>query len=199
MKMTVILLACLVVGIALFAGNIMSRVEQPKYQVVQSFGPFEIRDYDPLILAEVDVSGERKEAIQNGFRMLADYIFGNNASKENPKEPEKIAMTAPVMQEKQGSEWKIRFVMPAEYQLQNLPTPKSGKVRLIPIPSERFAAIRFSGSPSDETIRKKTEELQQFIHEKQLTPIGNPILSFYNPPWTLPFLRRNEVMIQILR
>lgn len=183
----------------------MSNVEQPDYKLVTSKGNIEIRDYAPMVLAEVEVSGERKQAISEGFKVLADYIFGNNTSNKKMEKTapvtnelnEKMAMTAPVIQEQHIGKSKVRFVMPKKYSLETLPKPNSKDVVLISLPARRFAVIRFSGLGDDENIKQHTYELQAYILAETLKPIGEPILAFYNPPWTLPFLRRNEVMIQI--
>lgn len=183
----------------------MSIVEQPEYTVVKSKETIEVRDYPPMILAEVEVSGKRKQAISEGFKILADYIFGNNTSnlKMEMTTPvtnelsEKMAMTAPVMQEQHMDKWKVRFVMPKKYSFETLPKPNSKHVNLIPLPARRFAVIRFSGLADDENIQQHTKQLQAYILAEKLTPIGETVLAFYNPPWTLPFLRRNEVMIEI--
>lgn len=203
-----ILILVVLVGLiilAALAGNIMSNVEHPDYKLVTSKGDIEVRDYSPMILAEVVVSGERKQAISEGFKILADYIFGNNTSNKKMEmtapvtnEPsEKMAMTAPVMQEQSTDQWIVRFVMPKKYSFESLPKPNSKDVILIPLPARRFAVIRFSGLANDENIKQHTKELESYILTEKLQPIGEAILAFYNPPWTLPFLRRNEVMIEI--
>lgn len=158
-----------------------------------------------MILAQVEVSGERKQAISKGFKILADYIFGNNTSNNKMEMTapvtnelsEKMAMTAPVLQEQDMDKWKVRFVMPKKYSPETVPKPNSKDVILIPLPARRFAVIRFSGLPDDETIKQHTDELKAYILAETLKPIGEPILAFYNPSWTLPFLRCNEVMIEI--
>lgn len=198
MKKFIPLFIVLVILTAL-SGNIMSYVEQPDYTVVASKDNFEIRDYSPMIIAEVEVPGDRKEAIQKGFRILADYIFGNNTVDIKGDLPEKLAMTAPVMQEKDSDQWKVRFVMPKKYTLENLPKPKSNEVRLIPVPARRFAAIRFSGLADQENINQAVHSLENYIKENNLNTHGEFIYAFYNPPWTIPFLRRNEVMIEITK
>lgn len=183
----------------------MSIVEQPDYELITSKENIEIRDYPPMILAEVEVSGERKEAISAGFKILADYIFGNNTSNKKMEMTapvtnelnEKIAMTAPVLQEKRMDKWKVRFVMPKKYSLETLPKPNSKDVSLIALPARRFAVIRFSGLADNESIKLHTDELEAYIIAGKLKPIGGTVLAFYNPPWTLPFLRRNEVMIEL--
>ncbi|PJD95829.1 MAG: heme-binding protein [Parachlamydia sp.] len=191
--------------LAALAGTIMSNVEQPDYKLVRSNGDIEIRDYAPMILAEVQVSGERKQAIREGFKILADYIFGNNTSNKKMEMTapvtnelsEKMAMTAPVTQQQHSGTWQVRFVMPKKYTLESLPKPNSKAVVLISLPSRRFAVIRFSGLADDENIMQHTKALEGYILAEALKPIGEPILAFYNPPWTLPFLRHNEVMIEI--
>lgn len=202
-----ILIAVLVgiIILAALAGNIMSNVEQPDYKVVTSEKNIEIRDYPPMTLAEVEVSGERKQAISEGFRILADYIFGNNTSNKKMEMTapvthqlsEKMAMTAPVLQELHMDKWKVRFVMPKKYTFETLPKPNSKDVILIPLPARRFAVIRFSGLADNESIKLHTDELEAYIVAEKLNPIGGTVLAFYNPPWTIPFLRRNEVMIQV--
>ncbi|MDP1880070.1 MAG: heme-binding protein [Parachlamydiaceae bacterium] len=183
----------------------MSNVEQPDYTLVTSEKNIEIRDYPPMILAEVEVVGERKQAISEGFKILVDYIFGNNTSKKkmDMKAPvtnelsEKIAMTAPVIQEQYMDNWKVRFVMPKKYSLETLPKPNSKDVILISMPPRRFAVIRFSGLVDDDNIKQNREDLEAYIKAEKLSSIGGTVYAFYNPPWTLPFLRRNEVMIEI--
>lgn len=204
MKMLIVILVGIII-LAALAGSIMSHVEQPNYKLIRSEGNIEIRDYSPMILAEVEVSGERKQAIREGFKILADYIFGNNTSKIKMEMTapvtneisEKMAMTAPVLQEQHMNKWKVRFVMPKKYSLDSLPKPNSKDVMLIPLPARRFAVIRFSGLADNESIKLHTDKLKAYIVAEKLNQIGEAALAFYNPPWTLPFLRRNEVMIEI--
>jgi len=191
---------------AVLWGPIVSKVEQPKYQVVESSGNLEIRDYAPMIVAEAEVAGERRDAISKGFRIIADYIFGNNtAGHQVPMTApvtqhgsEKIAMTAPVTQQGDGSTWRVRFVMPSSYTMDTLPKPNNPAVKLKEIGAKRFAVIRFSGMAAEDSLRRHIRELNNFISAKNLTPRSAPTYAFYNPPWTLPFLRRNEVMVEVL-
>ena len=183
----------------------MSNVEQAKYTVTETHDNIEIRDYAPMIVAEVEVLGEREASIQQGFRMIADYIFGNNISSQKvamtapviQQPSEKIAMTTAVTQQRDGNHWNIRFVMPANYTLDTLPKPRNDSVKLKEIDKKRFAAIRFSGRAGKESLKKNTEKLEQFLKEHQLEITSTPHYAFFNPPWTLPFLRRNEIMIEI--
>jgi hypothetical protein len=187
------------------SGTIMSHVEQPAYTVVRSFGDVEVRDYPPMVIAEVEVAGERRVAINAGFRLLADYIFGDNSPAQKiamtapvtQQAGEKIAMTAPVSQQQAGGAWKVRFVMPSSYTLEALPKPNNPSVKLVPLPAERFAAIRFSGLAGDDAIARFKQRLFDRLAEQGLTPQREAIMAFYNPPWTLPFLRRNEILVKL--
>lgn len=106
-------------------------------------------------------------------------------------------MTAPVSQQSDGDNWKVHFVMPSSYNMETLPTPNNPLVKLKEIEAKRFVAIRFSGIAGEENLKKNTEELQNFITDNGLESQSLPTYAFFNPPWTLPFLRRNEVMIEI--
>ena len=172
-------------------GPIISHVEQPSYNIVETSGNIEIRDYAPTIVAETHISGLREVAINQGFRLIADYIFGNNAPAH------KVAMTAPVTQQQSDNVWTVRFTMPSGYTLSSLPVPNSKEVTLKEIGRKRMAVIRFSGMWNTAHLKKYEEELTGFIHQKGLKPASSATYAFYNPPWTLPFLRRNEVMIEI--
>ena len=149
------------------SGTIMSLVEQPAYTVARSFEDVEIRDYPPMVVAEVEVTGERKAAINAGFRQIADYIFGNNSPAQKipmtapvtQQAGEKIAMTAPVTQQSAGGSWKVRFIMPSSYTMDVLPRPNNPSVKLVSLPAERFAAIRFSGLAGDEAIARFKQRL----------------------------------------
>lgn len=194
-----------IIILSTIVGNIMSHVEQPEYTQVTMDGNIEIRDYPPIILAEVEICGQRKQAISEGFRILADYIFGNNTSTKKMdmtvpqpiEEGEKMAMTAPVLQQQHMDKWKVKFVMPKKYSLESLPRPNSKDIILIQMPATRFVVIRFAGVADDESIKLHTAQLEAYILAKKMKPIGQPIFGFYNRPSTLPFLRRNEVMIEI--
>jgi hypothetical protein len=192
-------------------------LEEPKYTVIESAPPFELRQYAPMIVAEVTVEGDMSDAGSKGFRFIAGYIFGKNQSKatiaDDSKasekiamtvpvtiEPtsEKIAMTAPVTMENQNSgpnQWRMFFVMPSQYTLATLPTPLSPEVKLKEIPAQRKAVITFTGFNSEEKTQEKTQELRAWMKSKNLSPLGEPQLARYNPPWSIPFLRRNEVML----
>ena len=203
-KIIILVVATILVG-ALATGPIMSKVETPSYKVIQSKDKIEIREFDPMVIAEVQVVGRRKDAISDGFKLLADYIFGNNISRENVKTAatiqrpasEKIAMTAPVQQQLANNSWLVSFVMPSEYNLEDLPKPKNIEVKLKNVPVKRFVTIQFSGTSSDENLAKHKNLLVEFIETNSISVTGTPKYAFYNPPWTLPLMRRNEVMFEI--
>lgn len=197
-----ILMLLVVAGAAV--GPIMSRVEQPDYTLETSDGSIEVRSYGPMIAAEAVVEGERKAAISDGFRLIAAYIFG--ANKPNAKiamtapvqqQKQTIAMTAPVMQQGARNAWTVRFIMPKSWTMETLPTPTDTRVSLKPISARRFIAITFSGIATNEAIEKRTVELRRYAFGRKLVTTGEPLLAFYNPPWTLPFFRRNEVMLEL--
>ena len=200
---TSIIALILVVGV--LAGPVMSNVEKPDYKVIQSEQNIEIRQYEPMIIAEVEVDGKREDAIRDGFRLIADYIFGNNTVEQNismtapvqQKENQKIAMTSPVQQQLAGKSWQISFVMPSKYNMDSLPVPNNNRVRLKEILTKKFVVIEFSGTNSNENVIEHENQLMNFIEANQINIIGSPKYAFYNAPWTLPFLRRNEVMIEI--
>lgn len=193
--------------LSLFAGIAMA-IEEPEYAIIEQSKPFELRAYKPKIVAEVQVTGSMDEASGKGFKLLANYIFGNNTARTggNEKiamtapvgmepESEKISMTAPVSMEQSGGQWRVSFVMPSQYTMETLPRPNNQAVTLREIPETNYAVIRFSGLAGEDKIARKTAELIAWMEKKGLKPTGQPELARYNPPWTLPFLRRNEVMV----
>ncbi len=201
---TSIIALILIVG-GLLAGPVMSNVEKPDYKVIQTERNIEIRQYEPMIIAEVEVDGKREDAIREGFRLIADYIFGNNTVQRDiamtapvqQQESQKIAMTAPVQQQSTGRSWQISFVMPSKYSMETLPEPKNDRVRLKEIMTKKFVVIKFSGTNSNENVTEHENQLMNYIESNQIKIIDSPKYAFYNAPWTLPFMRRNEVMIEI--
>ena len=194
------------VVVGLLVGPIMSNVEKPDYEVVVTEDNIEVRRYQSMIVAEVEVEGERDGAAGEGFRLLADYIFGNNKVKQSismtapvqQQESKKIAMTAPVLQQKSVSKsWSISFVMPSEYSMESLPKPNDDRITLKTIPARRVVAIRFSGTSSNENIAEHEKKLIRYIEANNIKVAGPPRYAFYNPPWTLPLMRRNEVMFEV--
>ena len=199
----------LLVFIALTLTGAVMATEEPKYAVLEKESPFEIRSYAPMIIAEVQVEGDLDEASSQGFRLIAAYIFGQNQVSEKiamtaPVTVEdqsvknaKIAMTAPVGIESKAGKWTVSFVMPAEYSMETIPKPINPQVQLRQIPALKKGVISFSGFYNSQKVAEKTLELEQWMKSRDLQGLGSPNFARYNPPWTLPFMRRNEVMITL--
>ena len=187
----------------LWIGNVMAIVE-PKFEVLLTDGSFEIRQYAPYLTAETLVMGDMDEASGKGFRLIADYIFGNNQAI-NSATSEKISMTAPVTIEPQmnagsmetSKQWLVKFIMPSQYTLATIPKPKNSAVNLREVPSKRYAVLKYSGFNFQSKVQSKTQEAIEWVAKRNLQATGQPQLSRYDPPWTLPMLRRNEIMIEI--
>jgi hypothetical protein len=173
--------------------------------VLESPAGLEIRRYGPRIAAETTVTGQGERARNAGFRRLAGYIFGGNTARTSiamtapvAQASEKIAMTAPVGQTPDGAgAWRIQFIMPSQYSLDTLPTPKDPSVRLVAIEPETFAVLRFSGSTRDEAVSSRKAELLRRLAGSGWRPEGEPEAWFYDPPWRLPSQRRNEVAVRV--
>lgn len=183
--------------------------EEPKYSVLEKEVPFELRSYEPMILAEVQVEGDLDEASSQGFRLIAAYIFGQNQTSqkmamtapvtidEQAVKSEKIAMTAPVGIESNAGKWTVSFVMPSQYTTDTLPKPLNPAVQLRQIPAMKRAVITFSGFYNPQKVAEKILELESWMKTRNLQATGKPHFARYNPPWTLPFMRRNEVMMNV--
>jgi hypothetical protein len=191
-----------------FTGVVMA-TEEPQFSVLEKTPPFELRSYAPMILAEVKVEGDLEEASGQGFRLIAAYIFGQNQVSEKiamttpvaiegqaPKSA-KIAMTTPVSIESNAGQWIVSFVMPAEYTMESLPKPLNSKVQLRQIPAVKRAVISFTGFYNANKVAERTMELEEWMRTKNLPAASAPKFARYNPPWTLPFMRRNEIMIDV--
>lgn len=203
-------LTTLILASLLFVGTAMA-IEEPDFTLIKKDKPFELRAYAPMIVAEVEVSGGMKEASNRGFRLIADFIFGNNTASDGDSskismtapvtmeaQSEKISMTAPVTMEQnnEADSWRVHFVMPSEYSMETLPKPNNSRVNIREVAPQDYAVIRFSGFTGDKKVAKKTQELLDWMQQMNLTPIGTPELARYNPPITPPFFRRNEVMVR---
>ena len=198
---TLFVSACSVVGIR--AGT-----EEPHYDVVERVGDAELRAYAPRLAAETVVSGSAEAARGEGFRRLAGYIFGGNAggsriamtapvAQADAGAGQRIEMTAPVAQAPAGAGWSIRFYLPAD--LAEPPAPRDARVHIVTIPGETVAVLRFSGVASDGAIAAQRARLLELLSPSAWAPSGLPVTWFYDPPWTLPPFRRNEVAVPVVR
>jgi len=183
--------------------------EQPAYTVLERAGEVEIRRYESRLAAEAVVAGGAMDARNEGFRKVAGYIFGDNAGKASiamtapvvqSAAPQKIAMTAPVVQaEAPGGDWRIQFIMPSKYTADSLPTPNDADVKIVTLPPQTYAVARFTGSRSGAAVDRRQAQLSRQVQGTGWRVAGEPTAWFYDPPWTIPFLRRNEVAMPVER
>jgi hypothetical protein len=183
--------------------------EEPKFKIILKDDKIEIREYAPKIIAQVKVFGDFDDASSKGFKILADYIFGNNKSKDGnskiemtaPVEmeslPQKINMTKPLLTEGNDNTWIVSFIMPNEFTLATLPKPNNKSIKILSLPIQKYAVIVFSGLVRESSYLEKEKLLNQFIEKEKLKTFGEIKIARYNPPWTLPFFRRNELMIKV--
>ncbi|MCE2988253.1 MAG: heme-binding protein [Phenylobacterium sp.] len=200
------ILITLLAGVGQLVG-IRAGTEQPPYEVVGRVGDAEIRRYAPQIAAEAVVEGPVETARNEGFRRVAGYIFGDNTAKasvamtapvvqgrEAAGGSQSIAMTSPVVQQPAGGEsWSIQFIMPSKYTMATLPQPNDPRVRLVEIPARTFAVVRFSGLGKADAVAQHEKALDAALAGSSWRAVGEPVTWYYDPPWTVPFLRRNEV------
>jgi hypothetical protein len=170
-------------------------VEEPKYRVVLNEPPFEHRAYEGFVVAETVLTGDFDSASRDGFRRVAGFIFGDNAAQSGGSR--KLAMTAPVTVEPQKDGWRLHFVMPSTETLSTLPLPKNPAVRLRAMDPHQMAVVRFSGWTTQSAIEEQTKKLEQWMATKKLAPAGPPQVARYNDPFTMPWRRRNEIMIPL--
>ncbi|NJN56760.1 MAG: heme-binding protein [Leptolyngbyaceae cyanobacterium SL_5_9] len=187
-------------------GGFMGQYEQPKYSVLQSSSNIEIRQYEPKLVAETVVSGERRQAADSAFAILGEYIFGQNTSATaiamtapvtQSQQSEKIAMTVPVTQTGNQTAWVVQFAMPSKYTTATLPRPKNPRITIKQVPGAKVAAIRFSGFAEPNQLRENEAKLRSYLSQQGIEPKGEATYAFYDGPFTLPMFRRNEVMLEL--
>ncbi|MGL5088483.1 MAG: SOUL family heme-binding protein [Cetobacterium sp.] len=179
--------------------------EEASYTVISAQKNIEIRQLEPSIIAEVSIFGDYNAATNIGFKKLAKYIFGENNTKDKiamtapvvQEKNEKIAMTSPVIQEKQGDNWIMQFSMPKKYTIETLPIPIDSDILIKQIPEKKVAVLIYSGLLTESKINLKTAELQTWLSQNNYKEISSPRSSGYDPPWTIPFFRKNEITIDI--
>ena len=192
----------------IFVGKTAMAIEEAEYTVIEKEEDFELRQYEPFIVAETFVEGEFSDVGNVGFRRLYGYISGNNRKKASismtapvtqEASAEKISMTAPVTQEKEGGKWRITFMMPSQYTMETLPEPLDPTVKLKQETGRLVAALRYSGTWGRKRYEEREARLFDWIKRRGFTPSGDPIFARYNPPFMPWFLRRNEVLIPVER
>lgn len=187
--------------------GIRNGTEEPRFSLVGQVGPVEIRRYEPRVAAETTVRGSEMVARSTGFRRLAGYIFGGNVGGSSiamtapvaQTGGDRIAMTAPVAQT-QGSDgsWTITFYLPAAITMASAPEPNDPDVKIVAVPAQTMAVLRYSGLPSTTAVADQQIALLTALRGSQWKPTGEPLAWFYDPPWTLPPLRRNEAAVPVV-
>lgn len=222
MNIILIMIGVVLVGWFLYSWLPVRNIEEPKYTVVSEASSYEIREYASYIVAETTVSGaeNRDEAARKGFPIIAGYIFGDNTKKDKmamtvpvnteestsekiamtaPVNTEKIAMTVPVNTEKvqESNTYKISFVMPSKYTLETLPEPNDKRIELREVPAHKVAVRRFSWTTSESAFKKHEAELLEALRHDGVETVGAVNVARYNTPWTIPFMLRSEVQVEV--
>lgn len=222
MNIILIITGVVLVGWFLYSWLPVRNIEEPKYTLLSATGDYEIREYASYIIAETTISGaeNRDEAARKGFPIIAGYIFGDNTKKDRiamtvpvnteedtsekiamtaPVNTEKIAMTVPVnTQEEAGSgAYKISFVMPSKYTLETLPEPNDKRVELREVPARKVAVRTFSWTTTESAFKKHEAELLEALRRDGVETVGAVNVARYNTPWTIPFMLRSEVQIEV--
>jgi hypothetical protein len=200
-------------------------VPEPRHKIVSQGNGYEIREYEGYVVAEVVMPGAWRDALSGGFRVLFDYIQGYNEVREKvgmtapvlSGRPEKIAMTAPVLQEavrppaerngrrerpsvpSKSEEYAIAFIAPAEFTVETMPVPKDPRIRIRAVLPHKTAVLRYGGWTNAEKIGEKTRGLQAMLARDGWKPVSEFRSAQYNPPWTPPPFRRNEIIVEIVR
>lgn len=201
MKLLSLLLVMLLTGVRAMA------IEEAPYTVLKKSGIFEVRDYEAHILAETLVDGTLEEAGNKAFRRLFDYISGANQSRDSiamrapvsqASTGAKVAMTAPVGQQRSSGKWAVSFMMPSSSSMETLPLPNDPTIMLRKVSARRLAAVRYSGTWSEKNYLAYKDRLEVWIRENGFEVDGEPVWARYNSPFTLWFLRRNEILIPVV-
>lgn len=198
----IVILLCTWLGATYwFSGNI----ESPNYDVLLKNKHFELRRYDPFIVAEVSVEGDYRSSINQGFRILAGYIFGGNSASQSIKmtapvtesSSEKIKMTAPVTETTDEQFHLINFTMPRKYTLETLPFPQDKSITFRPIPTRNIVASSFTWYATPKRVKAKKESLTKRVKEEGFKIIGEPTYAGFTAPFSFPLLMKHEIWIEI--
>lgn len=192
MKTTLIITSIIIV---LFLATqiyfVMAKTETQSYQVIKTEKDFEIRKYASATMATVSMDAKSyKELSSTGFRKLASFIFGANKDQKN------IAMTSPVHMDINDSESSMSFIMPSEYNRENLPKPDNSEIKIETTTEEYVAAIQFGGYANDEDIKKYADQLENSLKLNGIEYFGNFRFLGYNAPYQV-LDRKNEIIVSI--
>ena len=208
MKLTTVLEQVADAALSVVAPSVArERSEQPRHEVLIDEEPFQLRRYEPMLVASVTVSGDRRDAADEAFKQLASYIFATD------REGDDIAMTTPVTQAARGADpmvtmagagtaagrYEVRFMMPSKWTEATLPKPTNPDIAIHEVPAREMAVVTFAGRAVDEVVREEGERLKGFVDRHGLSATGAVEYAYYDPPFTPPPLRRNEVMMEVTR
>ncbi|MBX9606740.1 MAG: heme-binding protein [Gammaproteobacteria bacterium] len=181
-------------------------IEEPRFDVVGQVGDVELRAYAPYVVAEVTLTGSAEDTGNQGFRILAGYIFGKNQGEQRlamtapvaqVRAPVKLEMTAPVIQQAEAGSYVVQFVLPADVTLATAPRPQDPRIVLRENPAKRVAVIRYSGTWSKANYDEHLAKLRQALESARLVWTGEPVYARYDPPFKPWFLRRNEIWLEL--
>jgi hypothetical protein len=189
------------------SGNAAMAIEEPVYEVLLETKYYEVRRYQPYIVAEIEVNDDFRRAGNSAFRVLAGYIFGDNEPQQEmamtaPVESRKgvrMNMTAPVTSQARNGDgpYTYAFVMERKYTMDTLPKPDNPDIRLVQRPGRVMAVHRYSGTWSEERYREHEKRLLDALAVDRVDITGIPVFARYDAPFTPWFLRRNEIMVEI--
>jgi hypothetical protein len=183
-------------------------VEEAKYRLIEAKDGYEIRRYAPMLIAETAYDPKSDTGTEDAFRTLAAYIFGKNKQQQDigmtapvimdrDKPGEAISMTAPVLVRKDGAQTRMAFVMPERFTLENLPRPEDDKITIREVPARLVAATQFSWYAPRSRRERKADALLAMLKRDRLTPAGDPVYAGYNPPFSVPFIKRHEILVEL--
>ena len=185
-----VVISLILIGLVFYSFRFKD-IETPKYKIIKTLGAVEIREYPGMILAQTSLTkSDYNTEGNNGFRTVAGYIFGGNQSQQ------KIAMTAPVIMNMSDSNASMSFVMPSQYQMEELPTPNSNKVQITEQAPLVLAVIRFGGFASQNKIQEQADLLTKILKVNNIQTKGSLLFMGYNAPWDVTG-RRNEVAYEV--
>lgn len=185
-------------------------VEQPPFTVLERADGYEVREYPAYIAAQVSVKKGWSDALNTGFEILADFIFGNNVTQESiamtrpvgiEAEPENelIATSVPVLTQERGDAFLVSFIMPSKYTSETLPRPNNPEIRIVEVPESVVAVRSVSGRMDHDRALREEAALRELLRRDKRVTLSTARVAQYNPPWTPPFLRLNEVLIPVRR
>jgi hypothetical protein len=182
-------------------------LEEPKYSVIENSNLYEIRQYEDYLVAQVEVAWNQQQALNQGFRALAGYIFWGNTRQESismtapvsdiQSSSEKIAMTVPVSDISDGDKHIVQFSLPSTYTLETLPRPDNTLVELKKVTWYKAAVLRYTGWATETKVTSKKQQLSKLLEKAWIEIISDMNSAQYNPPFSFPFLRRNEIIVKI--